>query len=326
MATIRSAPVMAPEAGGTTPSFVALILSLPSHHATVRMRAWRSLKGWGAVVLRDGVYLLPSGPLAEERLDSLAEEVNTAGGSAEVVEVTPRTPAQAAALTALFDRHAEYLALLGELAKVDPTLPDLAVLRKTLRGLRRRHEELAAIDFFPTPLGEEVRTRLVALETVALTASEPTARTGRVEPVARADYQGRLWATRADLWVDRLASAWLIRRFIDPAARFVWLSAVADAPADGVGFDYDGARFSHVGARVTFETLLAAFGLERQPGLARLGRVIHTLDVGGEAAEAAGLTALLTGMKARLLDDDALLAEGGRILDDYLRYFAEQGD
>jgi hypothetical protein len=128
--------------------------------------------------------------------------------------------------------------------------------------------------------------------------------------------------------VDRLASAWLIRRFIDPQARFLWLGNSADCPDGALGFDFDGAAFTHVhthvGERVTFETLLASFGLEADAALARIGAIVHSLDVGGSAPEAAGLEALLKGLKARITDDDSLLAEGGRLLDDLYAAFAEK--
>src|SRR5574337_918282 len=107
----------------------------------------------------------------------------------------------------------------------------------------------------------------------------------RLDPAA---HRHRLWATRARPWVDRLASAWLIRRFIDPEARFLWLTRPEDCPPEALGFDFDGAAFTHVGARVSFETLLASFGLEAG-ALQRLGLLVHFLDVGGiQPPEAAG--------------------------------------
>jgi hypothetical protein len=125
--------------------------------------------------------------------------------------------------------------------------------------------------------------------------------------------------------VDRLASAWLIRRFIDPRAKFRWLKDVKRYPKAALGFDFDGATFTHVGARVTFETLLASFGLESDPALVRLGSVVHCLDVGGvPVAEAAGIESVLRGMRAQIIDDNKLLAEASRIFDHlYLSYQKE---
>src|SRR6185295_1054419 len=137
--------------------------------------------------------------------------------------------------------------------------------------------------------------------------------------------RGRTWATRRRLWVDRVASAWLIRRHIDPEARFRWLASPSACPKGALGFDFDGAAFSHVGDRVTFETLLASFGLDDDPGLARLGALVHQLDVGGEPVpEAVGFEAVLSGARERLDDDDALLAEMSVVLDSLYAHFVRE--
>jgi hypothetical protein len=123
-----------------------------------------------------------------------------------------------------------------------------------------------------------------------------------------------------------VASAWLIRRFIDPDARFLWLESPSDCPADALGFDFDGARFTHVGERVSFEVLLASFGLEEDRGLARLAALVHMLDVGGEPVpEASGFEAMLSGARQRLegVDgDDRLLAEMSLVLDSLHTWFS----
>jgi hypothetical protein len=113
-----------------------------------------------------------------------------------------------------------------------------------------------------------------------------------------------------------VASAWLIRRFIDPEARFVWLRAPQDCPADAIGFDFDGAMFTHTENRVTFEVLLASFDLDIDPALTRLGILVHALDVGGvPVPEAAGFEAILTGARASYADDDQILAAMTPVLD-----------
>lgn len=128
-----------------------------------------------------------------------------------------------------------------------------------------------------------------------------------------------MWATRRRPWVDRLASAWLIQRFIDPEARFLWLAAPEDCPATAVGFDYDGAPFSHVGTRVTFEVLVRRFALEAAIPDA-LGRLIHFLDVGGVSTpEAAGVESILAGLRETITDDDQLLAAACSLFDGLLK-------
>lgn len=136
--------------------------------------------------------------------------------------------------------------------------------------------------------------------------------------------KGRLWATRARLWVDRVASAWLIHRFIDRDARFIWLKDIKDCPADALGFDFDGAAFTHVDGFVSFETLLASFGLDTDRGLVRLGAMVHALDVGnGDTPEGRGFEAILEGARQRHADDDKLLAEISPVLDSLHAYFSQ---
>ncbi|MBF0140354.1 MAG: chromate resistance protein [Magnetococcales bacterium] len=308
--------------------YLALVLSLPSRNATERMRAWRTLKSWGCAVLRDGVYLLPASDNHRQSLTSLSTEVREAGGQAEVLTIIPDIPDQEKAFRALFDRSEEYAALLNEIAQLDPAFPDVNHLRKNVRGQRKRFAEVAAIDFFPGAARQETEKRLVELERsvdARFSPGEPESKSGKIEILTIADFQKQLWTTRRDLWVDRLASAWLIRRFIDNGARFVWFPPKDTPPMEAIGFDFAGARFTHVGGRVTFEALLASFGLEKNPALRKIARMVHLLDTGeGSSEEAAGFLALFRGMKARLLNDDVLLEEGSRILDDYHLSFSEQ--
>jgi len=127
------------------------------------------------------------------------------------------------------------------------------------------------------------------------------------------------------VWVDRVASAWLIRRFIDPDARFLWLQTPQDCPADAIGFDFDGAAFTHTGQRVTFEVLVASFALETDPALSRMGVLVHTLDVGGvPVPEAAGFEVILTGMRASGADDDQMLAAMMPVLDALYTAFGQE--
>jgi hypothetical protein len=156
-----------------------------------------------------------------------------------------------------------------------------------------------------------------------LSPGEPHAVDAAIEPRAIGDFQGRVWATRRRPWVDRVASAWLIARFIDREARFLWLDSPADCPADALGFDFDGATFTHIGERVTFEVLLASFGLAGDVGLARVGALVHALDAGGTfVPEASGFEAMLSGARQRTSDDDLLLAEMSGVLDALHLHFA----
>jgi hypothetical protein len=286
------------------------------------MRAWRGLKTCGAAVLRDGVYLMPEGAERRAALVQIETDIGNSGGIAWLLGVNDADYPFAA----LFDRTGDYQALAGEIAATE-SLPGAEQVRQ-VRRLRKAWRTLAAIDFFPGEAQRQTEALLAALET-RLSPHEPHGGAGSIARRDPARYQGRRWATRCDLWVDRIASAWLIRRFIDPAARFLWLDHPGACPPDAVGFDFDGAEFSHVdtpsGTKVTFETLLTAFGLEQDTALARLAAIVHCLDAGGlPVAEAAGLERLLHGIKGRSGDDAALLDAAAQLFDDLYRAFQHE--
>lgn len=304
-------------------TWILIVLTLPTQNATARMRIWRSLKGLGCAALRDGAWLLPETVATRQELEALADETRAAGGTAWLLRLDAEE-VQSAAFQEMFDRTAEYAELLADLTRFDPLAENATTANKILKALRRRYVTLVEQDYFPGASKLEAEARLLTLEaTLAsrLSPNEPHFQDGQPERLALADFQKQSWATRQDLWVDRLASAWLIRRFIDRRARFVWLKRVQDCPSDALGFDFDGARFTHIGHRVTFETLLASFGLENDTALMRIAAIVHALDVGGDAPEAAGFETLLKGLKARIKDDDALLKQGGQMLDDLYAVF-----
>jgi hypothetical protein len=288
-------------------SWLLLILTLPTENASARMRAWRALKASGAAVLRDGVYLLPAGEDHRATLAGIAADVEASGGTAYLMET------QGEDYAGLFERTAEYGQLAADIAACRNDLDKVAVtdLARLAKKLRKSLDGIRAIDFFPGQALAQSAALLDALDDAIRARVAPGEPTARVAAIARrdaADYAGRTWATRKRPWIDRLASAWLIRRCIDPQARLLWLDSPADCPSGALGFDFDGAEFSHVGERVTFETLLASFGLDADPTLARIAGIVHYLDVGGlPVPEAAGLEAMLAGMRASIPDDDALL-------------------
>jgi hypothetical protein len=153
---------------------------------------------------------------------------------------------------------------------------------------------------------------------------EPHAAHRKIRLRDRREYRGRTWATRERLWIDRVASAWLIRRFIDPKAKFLWLKHLKDCPKRAVGFDFDGAEFTHVDSKVTFEVLLSSFNLEQDAGLARLGALVHHLDVGGiPTAEGPGFAAIMAGARSLQPDDDALLKAMTPVLDSLYAGYAD---
>jgi hypothetical protein len=297
--------------------WLLLIASLPTKPAAARMRLWRGAKALGCAALRDGAWLLPAE--RGEALARLAAEVIEADGSAELLSVSTEGE-QASRFVALFDRSEDYAlalkAIRAALAKPDA---------KTAQVLRRELDAVAAIDFFPGEAGRQAEEAL--LELSALAGGEPRQKAGRIDSLDAADYHGRTWATRKDLWVDRMASAWLIRRFIDRKARFLWLDNPKKCPKSVLGFDFDGAAFTHVGSRVTFEVLAASFGLDADAAIARIGTLVHALDVGGvPVPEAAGIEAVLAGSRLRCADDDSLLKEATRVFDSLYAAYGKEPD
>jgi len=272
-------------------------------------------------MLRDGLSVLPATVEHRRVLRDLAREVEGAGGSAYVLELPTQQAAEEEAFLARFDRIAEYTALLGRMAELREGFGTVteAAARRSLRQLARELETLKRIDFFPGDAQAEGELALEALEAAVnqqYSPDEPQPAPGPLPERSLRDYESRLWATRRGLWVDRVASAWLIRRFIDPRARFLWLERPQDCPPQAVGFDFDGAAFTHVGERVSFEVLAASFWLTEDPALARMAAMVHYLDVGGvPVAEAAGFEAVLGGMRAQCQDDDALLGAMTPVLD-----------
>ena len=314
----------------STPPWLLLVVSLPTASATGRMRIWRALKALGCMPLRDGAYLLPTQADHEQALQELADECIREGGSAWLMTVQPRSMDEAATYRQLFDRSEDYAELRKAWKAANRGLASLAApeLARLQRKLQREFDAVRAIDFFPGEASVEAEAAWTdfgkRIESM-LSPDEPHETRGQVPRLDGSKYQGRTWATRRRLWVDRVASAWLIRRFIDRDARFRWLDRPSDCPKSALGFDFDGATFTHVGDRVTFETLMASFGLEEDPALLRLASIVHALDVGGEPVpEAKGFEAVMAGARERLTDDDALLAEMSTVLDSLYAHFQRE--
>lgn len=297
--------------------FHALVLSLPTRNSTLRMRVWRALKDCGAAVLRDGVYLLPRG----EAFDRLEKEIRAHGGFAMTFDAAPHAEQDQGALRERFDRTADYAALVGRISAAKASLAALGPRRglTALRRLEQAVEKLSRIDFFPGEANAQATAALSSLKErygELYSRTEPRPSMKGLRPLNRARYQKRVWATRKAPWVDRLASAWLIKRFIDREAKFAWIARPSECPKKAVGFDYDGAQFTHVKNRVTFEVLAAAFGLDQDPALVKIAAAVHFLDVGGiPVPDATGLETMLKGAKEKARGDDSLLTEAMRTFD-----------
>ena len=310
--------------------FLALLTSLPTGSSTLRMRVWRALKASGCGVLRDGVYLLPVDAPGAAALADAEAEIKAAGGFAMTVQMDFKTPGQVEHVRGLFDRGDEYAGLLTKAGAARAALRRLGKRRADtlVQRLRRSLAELTAIDFYPGQAQRQAKDAMLALEGEVgklFSTGEPRPAKGRLRRLDPAEYRGRIWMTRKDLWVDRLASVWLIRRFIDKKARFAWIDVPRRRPKGSLGFDFDGAEFTHVGGRVTFEVLLGSFGLDGDPALAAIGHAVHFLDVGGiPVTDAKGLETVLRGIKARSLGDDETALESAKIFDHFYSAYSER--
>jgi hypothetical protein len=293
--------------------WLLLITNLPGQNSALRMRSWRALKARGAGLMRDGVYVLPSSDDARATFEQQAAEISAAGGSAHVVSFETRSPEQHATIVALFDRTAEYAAAIQRLDVLKRKFPRLDEfgLRQELTNIAREVAGISARDFFPGEARLQMERALAEAEcniNSRFAPDEPSAARRGIKRRDRKEFRGRTWATRRHLWIDRVASAWLIKRFIDPKAEFAWLEHPKECPKGAVGFDFNGAAFTHTDSKVTFEVLIASFDLEQDMGLSRLAALIHHLDVGGiPIAEGPGLATIIAGARRLQPDDDALL-------------------
>jgi len=281
------------------------------------MRVLRTLEALGAAVMRDGLFLLPESAANRKAVDHLVDYISTNAGTAQALRAAPLDAAQFDAFRKLFDRSTRYEALIRtvESLKVGFGLADPSVISRVLHKQRREFENITALDFFPTPARERAQAALAAAEAEVRELLFPT----QAVPGARTSerFLGRQWATRKPLWADRLACAWLIRRFVDPEATLNWLEKAAPCPPEMLGFAFDGARFANSGTQVTFQAMLSQLGMAGNPALGKIGSIVHFLEArtGAPVAEAAGVQTLLQGALRRSASDDELLGEAEKTFD-----------
>ena len=309
--------------------WLAFVASLPTEDPAARMRVLRSLDSLGCSVLREGVYLLPDTPAIRQGLARLSDQVALISGTSYVLCLSSIDHAQSRTFRSLFDRSAKYEELTKTVQglTVGFGVSEPVAISRLLNKQRREFEAISALDFFPSEARERAAQALRQTEEQvrALMAPDPPKST----PVTQSGhfYLKRIWATRHPLRDDRLASAWLIRRFIDPEATLIWLERDQECPSTAIGFGFEGAAFNSTGSKVTFEELLGAFQLEKNATLVRIGAWVQCLDAGGpEIAEAAGVEALLQGARRRANSEEELLLETETAFDLlYEAYLEPQG-
>lgn len=294
-------------------NWIVLTATLPTHPSGLRVRVWRALKATGAGTLREGVYVLPAEVPSAQALRDLARTIADAGADAHLLELRARDEAQELDFRALFDRSELYAELLQAVkaARKGVGKATEAELHKALRRLEQQLQQVQAGDFFPGKESARAVAAVTALRReieLHLSPDEPSPTKAAVTSLSIEDHQGRTWATRKRPWVDRLATAWLVQRFVDKSPTFIWLANPKKCPKSALGYDFDGATFTHVGDLVTFEVVAKSFGLDKEPALARLARLVRTIDVGGiPLDEAPGIEMIVRGLHAQYEDDDQLL-------------------
>jgi hypothetical protein len=294
--------------------WLLLLLSLPPRPSSLRVRAWRRLRALGAVPLKSGAYLLPDGGDRYEQFQWLTQEIQRDGGDATLLRADRIENMPQPDIVRLFQeaRNQDYAALADRYRKLlkgrRPRLGD------EMARLARELDRLSEIDFFEAPGRREADRAREAVEQRTATARARPA--GAAPPLDLDALKGRRWVTRPRPHVDRIASAWLIKRFVDPQAEFVF-AAADQVPADAIPFDMAGIELGHHGEDCTFETLLRRTGL-RDRKLAILAEIVHEADLKDQKFardEARGIDLALRGLLSAIKDDHEALAQGMTLFD-----------
>jgi len=294
-------------------TWLLLLLRLPATHKAERVAIWRKLKKSGAIQIQTSTYVLPDEPARYESFQWLTQEVRSAGGDATLVRAREIEGLPNEKLIELFNsaRAKEY-ATLRELLRAfshrrktrsSPTFGD------KLDRVRKQFREIRQTDFFNCPRAQDVEMLLRKME-----GTQPGE--ASVPKVVTRDYRGRTWVTRPRPEIDRVGSAWLIRKFIDPKAKFIFAKKI---PANGrvVSFDMLEADFSHQGDDCTFETLLKRFRIQDKM-LRKMGEMIHDADLDDdkfERAECIGIDRVLKGWAREGISDQEILRRGFQCFD-----------
>jgi hypothetical protein len=302
-------------------NWLLLLYALPARRGSSRVSLWRHLKKSGAISLKSSTYILPDEPAHRERFQWLAQQVRDSGGDATLIHATDIEGLPDEEIVRLFNaaRAEEYATLSAEIVrfiganKRKPT----DTFANDLERFAARLEDVRQIDFFSSPKAQDARMRL---EQARALHTKPDRSPGNLQI---RKFIGRTWLTRPRPEIDRVGSAWLIRRFIDPKARFLFASEPSRHP-EALPFDMVGVEFSHHRDDCTFETLVKRFGLD-DPALRRLGEMVHVADLEDGKfphPECIGIDRVLKGWGRAGLSDEMLLQKGGECFDalyDYLR-------
>jgi hypothetical protein len=322
-------------ATGSKQDWILLIHQLPPKPTNLRVRTWRKLQKLGAVAIKNSVYVLPFNEKTYEDFQWLKQEIEAAGGEVAVFQAGAVEGATDEEISATFRkaRDEEYAQVAAELDGLTGTINEqrrgghLSAGRITgyeaeLDRLHKELERIIAVDFFDAP-GRRAAVAAYERGAAALRAtqsrSERLAKSRSTKGAALdlAKYQGQRWVTRRNLFIDRLASIWLIKRFIDKRPRFHFVSE-GETVEGAISFDMYEAEFTHQGENCTFETMINLFGLSEDAGLQAVAEIVHDIDLKDNKfnrLEAPGLSAVIRGLADLLKDDRKLIGQCNPIFD-----------
>jgi hypothetical protein len=296
-------------------NWLVTVALLPTEDPASRMRVLRTLESLGAAVMREGVYLLPETEVNRGALEALSQYIGKTAGVAYVLHVAATSPAQQQSFQRMFDRTARYQELIKnvESLRVGFGHSDPSAIASVLHKQRRELETIVALDFFPNEVRSRAEKVIADTDAAVRKLMFPGQTQTGVGPGER--LTKRIWATRKPLWADRLACAWLIRRFVDPEGIVTWLDKAQAVPPRAISYGFEGANFANSEKRITYEEMLLQFGL-KNPALGRIGAIVHFLEAGGTPVpEAAGVQTLLQGAQRRSQTEDQLLGEAEKTFD-----------
>jgi hypothetical protein len=303
--------------------WLILVQQLPASPSNARVKTWRRLQQLGALALKHSVYVLPNSPAAREDFEWIKSEIVDLKGQAAILSANA-SAAEEQEIMASFrrSRAADFSALRGEIESFARRQAGSAsrgrarsAVARAVSALRDRLHQIEQIDFFAAPGRSEARAALDRLERRLAPSRSSTPPDEPWTPANRSEYRGRTWVTRPRPGIDRMASAWLIQRFIDPKARFTFAAALEGLSPQHVPFDMFDAEFSHHGGRCTFEVLLQRFSLD-EPRLQTIAEIVHDVDLKDAryGAPAAPIVASLVEGLRETYPDDRVLLEQGRVM------------
>jgi hypothetical protein len=316
-------------------SWLLLIHQLPAKPAYLRVKIWRRLQDLGAIAVKNAVHGLPMNEEAQEDFEWLLREIVEGGGEAVLCEARLIDGLSDQDVRALFDqaRDADYRELdkdaraLAKSLRPNAKSGAIAEHRIQVARLRKRLAQVVSIDFFGAIGREKAEGLLRGLE-ARLSEGETVKDKAKIDPgESTFGTRDRTWVTRQGVYVDRIASAWLIRRFIDPQARFKFVSGKGYRPDDGeLRFDMFEAEFTHEGDKCTFEVLLER-GALKDPALRAIAEIIHDIDLKDDKfgrAEVAGIRTLVEGISIATEDDSERIARGTEVFNSLYDYFKKK--